>query len=131
MDTQQYNNPARGRDHGIATEFEREFLSLSKDIKKSIDICLGQVEKEVERELLSLKEKFLLLEKMALHAPNNEIHKKLDRILKNQASESSKAPPPCSYAQIAAQGTHTFPPPSYLPNHPPPPLEQIMAILRP
>ena len=131
MGTQQQNGPPRGRDYGTATEFEREILSLAKEIKKSIDVCLPKVEKEVERELFLAKEKLLQLEKTALRAPNSEIHKKLDRILKNQATENPIKTPTRSYAQIAAQGIQPFPPVSYLPNRPPPPPERVTAILRP
>jgi hypothetical protein len=131
MGTQQQNSPSKGRDHGTAAEFEREILSLAKEIKNSIDVCLQKVEKEVEKELSLAKEKLLQLERIALHAPNTEIHKKLDRIIKNQASENSTHAPTRSYAQIAAQGIQPFPPTAYLPNRPPPPPERVTAILRP
>ena len=105
MGTQQQNGPPKGRDHGTAAEFEREILSLTKEIQKSIDVCLQKAGKEVERELSSVKEKLLQLERTALRAPNKEIHKKLDQILKNQASTTATKVPLLSYTQISAQGT--------------------------
>jgi hypothetical protein len=81
MGTQQQNGPSKGGDRGIATESEQEILLLAKEIKNSIDVCLKKVEKEVEKELFSAKEKLLQLEKIALRVPNSEIYKKLDRIL--------------------------------------------------
>jgi len=130
MGTQERYSPQEGRDHGTATEYEREILLLTKEIKKSIDVCLKKVEKEVERELSFAKEKLLQLEEKAIRAPNNEIHKKLDRILENQASKNSTKEPTRSYAQIAAQGIKLLPPTPYLPNRPPPPPERVTAILR-
>lgn len=131
MRTQQRNGPSKGRDHGTAAEFERDILLLTKEIKKSIDVCLKKVEREVERELSMAKEKLLQLEEIAQHAPDGEIHKKLDRILQNQASENPTKAPLRSYAQIAAQGKFFTPSTIYLPNRPPSPSEQITAILRP
>ena len=41
----------------MVTKYEREILSLTRELKKSIDVCLEKAGKEIERELFAIREK--------------------------------------------------------------------------